>query len=482
MSRVAYSFAAEHGAFLERAADNDDVFLIVYRPDASLLALQELQRLGSARVRFEALNTAAFNDRLADAYQNDSQSASLEVEQHLDLDALIENVPITEDLLAQEDDAPIIRLINALFSDAVEQNASDIHIETFEQRVQVRFRTDGIMRDIVQPPRALAQLLVSRIKIMAQLDIAEKRVPQDGRIGIKLGGRDIDVRVSTLPTRHGERVVMRLLDRGAMNNSLAQFELTTEQEQAILGALSSPNGIVLVSGPTGSGKTTTLYAALSHLNDGQRTILTVEDPVEYDLEGVGQTQVNTKVEMSFARGLRAILRQDPDVVMIGEIRDKETADIAIQASLTGHLVLSTLHTNTALGTVARLMDMGVEPFLLASSLNAVIAQRLVRTLCPHCRQLSTAPAEILQAQGYDGTHYEACGCDQCYDQGYKGRRGIYEVIGVDETLKRMIHQQAAEAQLVAYVRERQSLIFHDGLRLVNDGITTLTEVMRVCSA
>ncbi|MEL1602738.1 ATPase, T2SS/T4P/T4SS family, partial [Acinetobacter baumannii] len=293
------------------------------------------------------------------------------LEDHPDLLSLADQVPETEDLMDQEDDAPIVRLINALLSEAIRVGASDIHIEAFEKKLSVRLRVDGQLREIVQPRRELAPLLVSRIKVMAKLDIAEKRVPQDGRISLRLAGREVDVRVSTLPSSHGERVVMRLLDKQAGRLNMTHLGLMANDYERLTQLVHRPHGIILVTGPTGSGKTTTLYAALSDLNDNTRNILTAEDPIEYQLEGIGQTQVNTKVDMTFARALKAMLRQDPDVVMVGEIRDLETAEIAVQASLTGHLVLSTLHTNTAIGAVTRLKDMGIEPFLLSSSLIGV---------------------------------------------------------------------------------------------------------------
>ncbi|MCL4140601.1 UNVERIFIED_CONTAM: hypothetical protein GTU68_009997 [Idotea baltica] len=294
-------------------------------------------------------------------------------------------MPGTEDLLEGEDDAPIIKLINATLSEAIKEGASDIHIETFEKQLVIRFRVDGVLREVLSPNRKLSSLLVSRIKVMAKLDIAEKRVPQDGRISLRIAGRAIDVRVSTMPSSYGERVVMRLLDKNNAKLDLVDLGMTSTNQEKFAELLRKPHGIILVTGPTGSGKSTTLYAGLTDINSKDRNILTVEDPIEYELQGVGQTQVNTKVDMTFARGLRAILRQDPDVVMIGEIRDLETAEIAVQASLTGHLVISTLHTNTASGAITRMEDMGIEPFLLSSSLLAVISQRLVRTLCSSCK-------------------------------------------------------------------------------------------------
>jgi general secretion pathway protein E len=394
-------------------------------------------------------------------------------------------MPKPEDLLENEDDAPIIRLLNALFTESIKQNASDIHIETYEDRLAIRYRIDGVLREVLAPQRALAPMLVSRIKVMAKLDIAEKRLPQDGRIGLQIGGRNIDLRISTLPTTHGERVVMRILDKQQAHLDLGHLGMSEPDRAQIEALIAKPHGIMLVTGPTGSGKTTTLYAALTQLNTSENNILTVEDPIEYDLPGVGQTQVNLKAELTFAKGLRAMLRQDPDVVMIGEIRDLETAETAVQASLTGHLVLSTLHTNSAIGAITRLQDMGVESFLLASSLIGIIAQRLVRLLCPHCKraiQADPATMELLKVKDQTNvTIYEAVGCDKCGTTGYSGRSGIYEVISIDDTLRQMIHDHAAEQVLEKYARTRSPSIQADGKRRVLAGTTTLEEVLRVTS-
>ncbi|OHC26525.1 MAG: type II secretion system protein GspE, partial [Pseudomonadales bacterium RIFCSPHIGHO2_02_FULL_60_43] len=389
----------------------------------------------------------------------------------------------TEDLLEQEDDAPIIRLINAILGEAIKENASDIHLETFEKRLVVRFRVDGILREVLEPKRELAALLVSRIKVMARLDIAEKRIPQDGRISLKVGGREVDVRVSTLPSANGERVVLRLLDKQAGRLNLQHLGMSTRDRDLMETTVRKPHGILLVTGPTGSGKTTTLYASLVSLNDRTRNILTVEDPIEYHLEGIGQTQVNSKVDMTFARGLRAILRQDPDVVMVGEIRDKETAEIAVQASLTGHLVLSTLHTNSAIGAITRLVDMGIEPFLLSSSLLGVLAQRLVRVLCPHCKEAYQADEAECKLLGVPfaqpPTLYHARGCAECHQQGYRGRTGIYELVVFDDHLRTLIHNAASEQDMTRHARSLGPSIREDGRRKVLEGATTVEEVLRV---
>jgi general secretion pathway protein E len=340
-----------------------------------------------------------------------------------------------------------------------------------------------VLREIVAPQRAIAPLLVSRIKVMARLDIAEKRLPQDGRISVRIGGKEVDVRVSTIPASNGERVVMRLLDKQEGRKDLTHLGMSHRDLQAMETLLKRPHGIILVTGPTGSGKSTTLYAGLDQLNDASRNILTVEDPIEYDVEGIGQTQVNLKADMTFAKGLRAILRQDPDVVMVGEIRDYETADIAVQASLTGHLVLSTLHTNTAIGAVTRLANMGVQPYLLSNSLAGLVAQRLVRTLCPTCREAHVPDAyerEFLHLDASDERPiYRAKGCRSCSYEGYRGRVGIYEVILVDEHLGEKIHSGASEVEMERIARSSAPSIRADGRRKVLEGVTTMDEILRV---
>jgi general secretion pathway protein E len=427
------------------------------------------------------------NKLLSSSFAGDSgesQQVAAGLEDHPDLLSLADSVPEAEDLMDQEDDAPIVRLINALLSEAIRVGASDIHIESFEKKLSVRLRVDGQLREIVQPRRELAPLLVSRIKVMAKLDIAEKRIPQDGRISLRLAGREVDVRVSTLPSSYGERVVMRLLDKQAGRLNMTHLGLMNNDYDRLKTLVHRPHGIILVTGPTGSGKTTTLYAALSDLNDGSKNILTAEDPIEYQLEGIGQTQVNTKVDMTFARALKAMLRQDPDVVMVGEIRDLETAEIAVQASLTGHLVLSTLHTNTAIGAVTRLKDMGIEPFLLSSSLIGVIAQRLVRTLCPHCATWHEADAFEKNLFGniehpQDLRLPQPQGCERCGNTGFSGRTAIYEIVPVDDHMRRLIHGNAAEYEIESYVRQQSGSIRDDGLRKVLAGKTTIEEVLRV---
>jgi len=368
-------------------------------------------------------------------------------------------------------------------SEAIKQQASDIHIETFEDHISVRFRIDGMLRELLRPERVLAPLIVSRIKVMARLDIAEKRLPQDGRIALKIAGHAIDIRVSTMPSSHGERVVLRILDQKSGSLDLTELGMDPITRERIEHLIAIPHGILLVSGPTGSGKTTTLYAILTRLNNVSRNILTVEDPIEYYLPGIGQTQVNTRIDMTFARGLRSILRQDPDIVMVGEIRDRETAEIAVQASLTGHLVLSTLHTNSAIGAITRLTDMNIEPFLISTSLIGVLAQRLVRVLCKECKVFSPATEPECKVLNLDLiTNPElarAKGCPRCMNTGYHGRTGIYELIAMDDTLRTMVHEKASEQTMLAHARKTSPAMSSDGHNKIITGITTLEEVMRV---
>ena len=479
-----YGFARAHGALVARRTDNEiEVWL---REGAQPATLAELRRILKHPLLTQVLTSEQFEHALDQAYaRGENHAASLvdDMEQGMDLQQLAQDIPEVADLLESEDDAPIIRLINALLTQALHENASDIHIEPFETRSVVRFRMDGTLRDVIEPKRALHAAIVSRIKVMAQLDIAEKRMPQDGRITLRLAGRPVDVRVSTLPTGHGERVVMRLLDKQAGRLELGRLGMNDAILSVLDDLIHRPHGIVLVTGPTGSGKTTTLYAALSQMDAKSLNIMTVEDPIEYDLDGIGQTQANARIDLSFARALRAILRQDPDVIMIGEIRDLETAQIAVKASLTGHLVLATLHTNDAASSVTRLVDMGVEPFLLASSLLGVLGQRLVRRLCPVCRQPHAASDKEIAALGLpllDGPLFSASGCPSCNFTGYHGRTGIYELLSTDETLHRMIHENASEQALRDYaVQHGMVSMRQDGMRLVRNGETTLEEVLRV---
>jgi len=478
---IPFAFAKKHGIVLTEI--ENQVAKIAYCKKPAALVLAELRRFLDMPLDLTAVNDDVFNRLLVKTYETDSSVAMQMMEdigEDMDLFHLMQELPKPEDLLETQDDAPIIRLLNALLSEAIKEGASDVHVETFEDRVLVRFRVDGVLREVLEPQRVLAPLITSRIKVMAKLDIAEKRLPQDGRITLRIGGHNVDVRVSTMPTSHGERIVLRLLDKQSARLDLAELGMTPFTLNIMKKILTIPHGILLVTGPTGSGKTTTLYAGLTSLNNESRNILTVEDPIEFDLPGIGQTQVNYKVNMTFAKGLRAILRQDPDVVMVGEIRDLDTAQIAIQASLTGHLVLSTLHTNSAIGAITRLDDMGIEPFLLASSLIGVLAQRLIRLLCKHCKKpMSASSSECQLLNVKEAIIYHPVGCDLCKNTGYSGRSGVYELIAVDETLRTMIHDRASEQQLKKYARIQFPNIRQDGYQRVLAGQTSLEEILRV---
>src|SRR3989344_4833721 len=485
--RLPYHFARRHGVI--SACVRDGLLEVWAKPGVSSATLAELDRALGQPIQVRELSAAMFDSALNRAYERGvSQAMDIvdDIGDDLDLAELTQNIPQATDLMESEDDAPIVRLINALLTQAVREGASDIHIEPFETRSVVRFRIDGILRDIIETQRALHGVIISRIKIMARLDIAENRLPQDGRITLRLAGRPVDVRVSTVPTGHGERVVMRLLDKQAGRLNLTGLGMSGDTLKILVELINQPHGIILVTGPTGSGKTTTLYAALGKLDSSQHNILTVEDPIEYDLDGIGQMQVNAKIDLSFARALRSILRQDPDIIMIGEIRDLETAQIAVQASLTGHLVLATLHTNDAVGAVTRLVDMGVEPFLVASSLLGVLAQRLVRKLCPACKRPHTPdPAEMqLLELGKTKRNYSQIyvpvGCSTCVNTGYQGRTGIYELLTVDDKLRSLVHDRASEGKIRDHARTLgMQTIREDGLRWVSKGETSLEEVLRV---
>ncbi len=459
-----YAFARTHQLLL---GDDGPTLTLWLSPSSDKSAVSEVVRhYGTETLIVTHSDGPALVQRISQAYSaqygpGESSAAAVvsEVESEADLSRMMQELPAVEDLLETSDDAPIIRMLNALLTQAARDGASDIHIEPYERHSSVRFRVDGTLREVVQPNRALHAALISRLKIMAELDIAEKRLPQDGRISLRLGARAVDVRVSTLPSAHGERAVLRLLDKSESRLTLEavgmQGPVLTQMEQLV----TQPHGIILVTGPTGSGKTTTLYAALQRLDAHRQNIMTVEDPIEYELPGVGQTQVNAKIDLTFAKALRAILRQDPDVIMIGEIRDFETAQIAIQASLTGHLVLATLHTNDAASAVTRLTDMGIEPFLLSSSLLGVLAQRLVRKLCSHCH---------------------GSGCAHCAQTGYAGRTGIFELLVTNDAIRAQIHAQAAEADIrTAAQASGMVLMREDGQRLVEQGITSAQELVRI---
>jgi len=482
--KIPFAFAKRHGVLVDE--DQGEKLVVYCRQGFSPAILSEVRRFTGLPLSLSVINTSDFDARLQEIYEkNNNQTMEImdDLDDEADLSQVAQELAEPEDLLESEDDAPIIRLINALLTQAIKEQASDIHVESFESRLVVRFRVDGVLREVFEPKRVLAPLIVSRIKVMAKLDIAEKRLPQDGRISIRIAGRAVDVRVSTMPTGHGERVVLRLLDKQAGRLDLEHLGMESQASHLFDKLIHRPHGIVLVTGPTGSGKTTTLYAGLTRINNKKRNIMTVEDPIEYYLDGIGQTNVNSKVDMTFARGLRAILRQDPDVVMVGEIRDLETAEIAVQSSLTGHLVLSTLHTNSAVGAVTRLRDMGVEPFLLSSTLLGVLAQRLVRRLCPHCKK-PYQPNELdIESFGLDSNTgyeiYSADGCEKCNHQGYYGRTGIYELVVVDENMRTMIHDGASEQELESHARKATKSIRDDGIRLVLAGETSLEEIIRV---
>ena len=483
-AQIPYSFAKKHNILVDMLEDGTAQVSCVDTP--KLVVLSELKRRLNTRLVLNKLPSSEFDSLLRSFYdKGGSQATQLmdDMGDDLDLERLADEMPQTTDLLEADDDAPIIRLINALLTQAIRENASDIHLEAFEEESVVRFRVDGVLRDILSPRREMHGALVSRIKVMSKLDIAEKRLPQDGRMSLRVAEHPVDVRVSTLPTQHGERVVLRLLDKQSARLDLEKLGMPTDILAIFEDLISKPNGILLVTGPTGSGKTTTLYSGLNRLDRKKLNILTVEDPVEYDLDGVGQTQMNSKIGLTFAGGLRSILRQDPDVVLVGEIRDLETAEISVQASLTGHLVLSTLHTNTAIGAVTRLVDMGVEPFLIASSLVGVLAQRLVRRLCPDCKKPHTPDASEMELLGVEAgqeiTLYRPQGCVACDQIGYRGRIGIYELVEMNEGMRRLIHDQASEDQLNDHARKSSLSLLQNGFQRVLQGETTVDEVFRV---
>ncbi len=479
-----YSFAKNRGATILQQHDEGGITLAVSK-QASPSAIAELQRLSSQPVDIQFFEAKAYQQVIQKIYHH-QQSMTDDVVAEMDgseaeLSQIAEVLSEPEDLLESNDDAPIIRLINALLADAVKLNASDIHIEPGESHVSIRYRVDGELQEVLTPDRSLAQLIASRVKIMSKLDIAEKRLPQDGRISLKIAAHPIDVRVSTIPGAFGERIVMRLLDKKAGQLSLKQLGMNQHHSDLMQDLVKLPHGIILVTGPTGSGKTTSLYAAIEAINERSRNIMTIEDPIEYHLNGISQTQVNNKVDMSFARGLRAILRQDPDVIMIGEIRDLETAEIAIQASLTGHLVFSTLHTNTAIGAITRLIDMGVAPFLLASSVKAVIAQRLVKRLNPDTSKPQVLEEPMKKALALSGDTSQVFQADESLpvNQAYSGRLGVFEIITMDETLKSMIHQNKAENEMARYAHQIHPSIQADAREKLLAGKTTVDEILRV---
>ncbi|MGY6518592.1 MAG: type II secretion system ATPase GspE [Lysobacteraceae bacterium] len=484
-ARPSFGFARRQGATIASIEDGHAV--VWHRPGVEAAVLAELRRLAGRPLRPVAMEADDFEAAIGRLYGEGDAAGAAGVDLGGEgLGAVVDALPEPEDLLESDDDAPIIRLINALLTEAVKENASDVHVEPFESRLLVRFRVDGVLREVLSPRKAIAAAVVSRIKVMARLDIAERRLPQDGRIGLRIAGRPVDVRVSTIPVGgegDTERVVLRLLDKQAGRLGLDQIGMSPALQTGLDALIHRPHGILLVTGPTGSGKTTTLYAALQRLNDSSRNLLTVEDPIEYRLDGIGQTQVNSRVGMSFARGLRAILRQDPDVVMVGEIRDLETAEVAVQASLTGHLVLSTLHTNSAVGAVTRLRDMGVEPFLLSASLVGVMAQRLVRVLDPGASEAyAPTPAECAALGGTwtPELRFRRPRPDlEGRNAGYRGRTGLYELVPMDAALRALVHDGAGDQALEAEARRRAPSLLADGWDKVCAGITSVEEVLRV---
>jgi len=485
IEKVPISFAKRH-EFIPFKREGSVVQVATSKP-LNLAALDDLRLLMHEPIQIIAAPSLVIIGSINQAYERTTDSAEQAIS---DLDGgsltvLAEELAEPEDLLDASDEAPMIRLVNSILFQAVQQRASDIHFEPFEREVIIRYRIDGILYNVLTPPKRLQSSLLSRVKIMAGMDIAEKRLPQDGRIGLKIGGREIDIRVSDVPTAHGERLVLRLLDKSSIVLNLEDIGLEREGLSTLEGLLRLSHGILLVTGPTGSGKTTTLYAGLNRVNSSEKNIITIEDPIEYQLKGVGQIQVNPKIELTFASGLRSILRQDPDIIMVGEIRDTETAEIAIQASLTGHLVLSTLHTNDSAGAITRLLDMGVEPFLVSSSVIAIIAQRLVRLICPECRVSYHPTLEELNKLGItpEGTErlfYRGKGCSHCMKTGYRGRSGLYEILLLDDEIRNMILSKVDSGQIKALaISKGMMTLREDGARRVAAGLTTTEEVLRV---
>ena len=472
-----FPFQSEDGTL--RIAVNDPLDLEVLDDLRILFGQNEIRPvLVPAREILSAINRTygQANDTAEQLMQDLGEEAD---SQHL-----FTELEVGEDLLDETSEAPIIKLVNHIFSQAVKSQASDIHIEPYQQHLQVRFRLDGVLHNVLSPPRRLHAAIVSRIKVMARLDIAEKRLPQDGRTEVKIGERLVDVRVSCLPTAFGERVVLRLLEKSGKLLSMEEIGLTAAALAEMKRLLHLSHGIILVTGPTGSGKTTTLYAALSSINSPDKNILTIEDPIEYQLDGIGQMQVNPKINLTFASGLRSMVRQDPDVILVGEIRDRETADIAIHAALTGHLVFSTLHTNDSASAVTRLTDMGIEPFLVSTAVQAIIAQRLVRLLCTHCKEAYEPEeaqwAELRSSREVAGPIFRADGCEKCLETGYRGRTGIYEFLLMSEAIKGLVLKTSDANQINKVARaEGMANLREDGINKVMEGRTTVSEVLRV---
>ena len=482
--KIPLSFAKQH-QFLPIKQDENYIRCATSRP-LNLAALDDLHLLLKAPVDLLVVPPSELMRTLHQVYElaTDSPEEAISDFSGESLSALAEEMVEPEDLLDTDDEAPMILFVNSIFFQAVQQRASDIHFEPFERDIKIRFRVDGVLYNILSPPKRLQSALTSRIKVMAGMNIAEKRLPQDGRIGLRIGGREIDIRVSDIPTAHGERLVLRLLEKSSQLLNLDDIGFSKKDLLSMNELVQMSHGIILVTGPTGSGKTTTLYSALSKINSPDKNIITIEDPIEYQLNGIGQIQVNPKIDLTFASGLRSILRQDPDVIMIGEIRDGETAGIAIQSSLTGHLVFSTLHTNDSAGAVTRLLDMGIEPFLVSSSVVAIVAQRLVRKICQECRTVYQPTEEECQKLGLrrspQTTFYRGAGCSQCLKTGFRGRSGIYEILLLNDDLRNMILAKVDSSQIKAKaVSNGMVTLREDGAQRVLAGQTTTEEVLRV---
>ena len=483
VSSIPISFLKRH-IILPYKRENNIVRLAISDP-LNISPIDDLKIFLNSEVEIYLTESITILNAINLAYETHKEAAEQVIEDMGDQNLTVGfEEPI--DLIDVVDEAPIIKLINSLLFRSVKERASDLHFEPFERDIIVRFRIDGVLHNILTLPKKFHPSITSRIKIMASLNIAEKRLPQDGRISLKIAGKDIDVRVSLIPTSFGERVVLRLLDKSGYLLRLTDIGLSKEMQGVFNRLIRLTHGIILVTGPTGSGKTTTLYAALTEINSPDKNIITIEDPVEYQVKGIGQMQINPKIELTFARGLRSILRQDPDVIMVGEIRDLETAEIAIQASLTGHLVFSTLHTNDSAGAITRLIDMGIEPFLVSSSVVAIMAQRLVRTLCTSCKKEYTPAGSEIEELGieqsrlYGHTIYLAVGCDKCMQTGYRGRTGIYELLLINDDVRSLILQNV-NSQLIKNkaIEIGMTTLRADGAKKVLEGITSIEEVARV---
>lgn len=486
--KIPYTFAKLHQVCICEDADTHEVFLL-YVNALNHLIVSAIKHKLMTNFQLAKIGNNMLDVLISEIYSNTNAASIVDdLQEEIDISNLLQNMPQTQDLLESQDDAPVIKIINAFLTQAVRENVSDIHLDAYEKKSLVRFRKDGTLKDGIDINPGLHSSLVSRIKIMAQIDIAEKRLPQDGRIALLVAGREIDLRVSTIPTEHGERVVLRLLDKNQEKLDLAKIGMNPRVLSNVDKLIRQPNGIFLVTGPTGSGKSTTLYSALSRLDRDSMNIMTVEDPVEYNIEGISQTKVNAKIDMTFAKALKAILRQDPDVIMIGEIRDFETAQIAVQSSLTGHLVFATLHTNSAVSTITRLIDMGIEPFLLSSTIIGILAQRLIRVLCNECKTKAVydqSEVEIIYEQfGLDQTtkFYRPKGCEKCNMTGYKGRTGVYELLIVDDQIKKIIHDNnLSENEIAKFAHEKEVLytLKDDAIRLIRLGMVTIDEVFSI---